>query len=62
LRVGKREALRDEALRDTTREIFRLPVRERLLVLEIVQQFAGAESVGGTRPDSGKSVDRGVDR
>src|SRR5829696_8917163 len=33
------EALRDEAVREATREISRLPERDRLLVLGIVRQF-----------------------
>jgi DNA-directed RNA polymerase specialized sigma24 family protein len=33
------EALRDETVRRTTREISRLPERERRLVLGIVRQF-----------------------
>jgi hypothetical protein len=55
------EALRDEAVREATREISRLPERERRLVLGIVRQFAGAEKAG-THPDSGESVDRGAAR
>jgi hypothetical protein len=50
------EALRDEAVREATREISRLPERERRLVLRIVRQFGGVGSVGDTRPDSGESV------
>jgi transcriptional regulator with XRE-family HTH domain len=50
------EALRDETVREATRAIFRLPGRERRLVLGIVRQFGGTGSVGGTRPDSGESV------
>jgi transcriptional regulator with XRE-family HTH domain len=46
------EALRDETVRKTTREISHLPERERRLVLGIVRQFAGAERAG-THPDSG---------
>jgi len=46
------EALRDETVRETTREISHLPERERRLVLGIVRQFAGAERAG-THPDSG---------
>jgi DNA-directed RNA polymerase specialized sigma24 family protein len=40
------EALRDEAVREATREISRLPERERRVVLGIVRQFGdqGAES------------------
>ena len=55
------EALRDEAVREATREISRLPERERRLVLGIVRQFVGAERAG-THPDSGESVDRGAAR
>jgi hypothetical protein len=33
------EALRDETIRDTVREIYRLPERERRVVLGIVRQF-----------------------
>jgi len=33
------EALRNETVREATREISRLPERERLLVLGIVRQF-----------------------
>jgi transcriptional regulator with XRE-family HTH domain len=51
------EALRDEAVRETTREISRLPERERRLVLGIVRQFGAAERAR-TTPDSGESVDR----
>lgn len=40
------EALRDEAVRETTRQISRLPERERRLVLGIVRQFDGAERAG----------------
>ena len=55
------EALRDETVREATREISRLPERERRLVLGIVRQFVGAER-GRTHPDSGGSVDRGAAR
>jgi transcriptional regulator with XRE-family HTH domain len=51
------EALRDETVRETTREISRLPERERRLVLGIVRQFDGAERAGPS-PTSGESVDR----
>ena len=37
------EALRDDTVREVTREISRLPGRERRLVLGIVRQFADAE-------------------
>jgi transcriptional regulator with XRE-family HTH domain len=40
------EALRDETVRETTREISRLPERERRLVLGIVRQFDGAGRAG----------------
>jgi transcriptional regulator with XRE-family HTH domain len=50
------DALRDETIREATREISRLPERERRLVLGIVRQFGGAESAGTNR-DSGESVD-----
>jgi hypothetical protein len=36
------EGLRDEATREITREVLRLPKRERGIVLGIVRQFAGA--------------------
>jgi hypothetical protein len=39
-------ALRDETVRDVTREISRLPERERRLVLGIVRQFGDRESGG----------------
>jgi hypothetical protein len=51
------EALRDERVRETTREISRLPERERRLVLGIVRQFDGTERAGPP-PNSGESVDR----
>ena len=35
------EALRNETVRETTREISRLPEREKRLVLGIVRQFGG---------------------
>ena len=35
------EALRDDAVREATREISRLPEREKRLVLGIVRQFEG---------------------
>jgi transcriptional regulator with XRE-family HTH domain len=38
------EALRDEAIREATREISRLPERERRLVLGIVRQFGDQEA------------------
>jgi transcriptional regulator with XRE-family HTH domain len=38
------EALRDEAVREATREISRLPERERRLVLGIVRQFGSQET------------------
>ena len=55
------EALRNGAVREATREISRLPERERRLVLGIVRQFASAEKVD-THPDSGESVDPGAAR
>ena len=55
------QVLRDEPVREATREISRLPERERRLVLGIVRQFVGAERAG-THPDSGESVDRGAAR
>jgi hypothetical protein len=61
LDAGLLEALRDEAVRETTREISRLPERERRLVLSIVRQIDGAESTG-THLDSGESVDWGAAR
>jgi hypothetical protein len=51
------EALREETVREITREISRLPERERRLVLGIVRQFEGAERAGPP-PNSGESVDR----
>ena len=53
--------MRDEAVREATRDIALLPERERRLVLGIVRQFVGAERAG-THPDSGESVDRGAAR
>jgi hypothetical protein len=50
------KALRYETIRETTREISRLPEQVRLLVLGILGQFGGAERAG-THPDSGESVD-----
>jgi hypothetical protein len=38
------EALRDEAVRDITRESSRLPERERGMVLGIVRQFRDQET------------------
>jgi hypothetical protein len=38
------EALRDETVREATREISRLPERERRLVLGIVRQFGGSDA------------------
>jgi transcriptional regulator with XRE-family HTH domain len=55
------DALRNEAVREATREISRLSERERRLVLGIVRQFGGAERAGA-HPDSGGSVDRGAAR
>jgi len=55
------QVLRDEPVREATREISRLPERERRLVLGIVRQFASPEKTG-TRPNSGESVDRGAAR
>jgi hypothetical protein len=49
--------LRDETVRETTREISRLPERERRLVLGIVRQFVGEERADPS-PNSGESVDR----
>jgi hypothetical protein len=43
------DALRDEAVREVTREVSRLPEQERRLVLGIVRQFGGAESAGTHR-------------
>jgi transcriptional regulator with XRE-family HTH domain len=40
------EALRDEAVREATREISRLPERERWLVLGIVRQFGNQQPSG----------------
>jgi hypothetical protein len=51
------QALRDETVRETTREILRLSEQERRLVLGIVRQFDGAEKAGPP-PNSGESVDR----
>ena len=53
--------VRDGAVRDTTREIFWLPGKEKRLVLGIVRQFVGAVRAG-THLDSAKSVDRGAAR
>ena len=39
--------LRDETTREITREVLRLPERERGIVLGIVRQFAGANKVPG---------------
>ena len=48
LDAGLVAALRDETVRETVREISRLPGRERRMVLGIVRQFGGeTESVGG---------------
>jgi transcriptional regulator with XRE-family HTH domain len=41
------EALRDETIREATREISRLPERERQLVLGIVRQFGGQGTATG---------------
>ena len=43
---GLAGALRDETVRDTVREMSRLSVRERRLVLGIVRQFGGQEEPG----------------
>ena len=51
------EALREETVREITREISRLPEQERRLVLGIVRQFDGAERAGPP-PNSGELVDR----
>jgi hypothetical protein len=50
-------ALRDETVREVTREMSRLPERERRLVLGIVRQFDGAGRASPP-PTSGESVDR----
>jgi transcriptional regulator with XRE-family HTH domain len=48
LDAGLVAALRDKTVRETVREISRLPGRERRMVLGIVRQFGGeTESVGG---------------
>ena len=48
LDAGLVAALRDETVRETVREISRLPGRERRMVLGIVRQFGGeTESLGG---------------
>jgi hypothetical protein len=39
--------LKDEAIRETVREMSRLSERERRLVLGIVRQFAGPQAPGG---------------
>ena len=44
------EALRDETVREATREISRLPERERRLVLGIVRQFGDQEATGRLAP------------
>jgi hypothetical protein len=44
---GLAGALRDEAIRDTVREMSRLSVRERRLVLGIVRQFKGPQTPSG---------------
>jgi transcriptional regulator with XRE-family HTH domain len=54
---GLAGALRDEAIRNTVREMSRLPERERQLVLGIVRQFDAAERAGPL-PNLGESVDR----
>ena len=47
LDAGLMAALRDETVRETVREISRLPGRERRMVLGIVRQFGGeTESLG----------------
>jgi hypothetical protein len=43
------EALRDETIREATREMSRLPKRERRLVLGIVRQFADQQAKLGSR-------------
>ena len=43
---GVAGVLRDETIRDTAREMSRLPVRERRLVLGIVRQFGDREPGG----------------
>jgi hypothetical protein len=40
------EALRDETVREATREIYRLPEQERRLVLGLVRQFGDHEPSG----------------
>jgi transcriptional regulator with XRE-family HTH domain len=49
------EALRDEAVRETARQIYRLPERERRLVLGIVRQF------GRPNNTSSRQNSRGTD-
>jgi hypothetical protein len=51
------ETLRDEAIREATREISQLPEWEKRLVLGIVRQF-GSQDDASTRQDPGDSVDR----
>jgi hypothetical protein len=43
---GLAGALRDETIRDTARELSRLPKRERRMVLGIVRQFGDRELSG----------------
>jgi hypothetical protein len=46
------QVLRDEPVREATREISRLPERERRLVLGIVRQFGGSDA-SEVRVDTG---------